>query len=398
MFSGRYNEIQGMDRGLFQTKNGNPQHFLIEGERGIGKTSLLLFMDWVAKGEITFSSNKFNFMVLNIELREGMLSDDILNATLVSLKREVAQREKLIELCKNAWNFLSKFEVAGISYNNSPDEISNEKLDELTNALIDIVNDAGDTIDGIIILIDEADRPSANAKLGEICKLITERLTRRNCEKVCLVLAGLPQVTTKIRESHESAPRVFTIMPLEALEIDERHQVIKLGLDVAEKANGFRTSIDDDAIKYLSELSEGYPHFLQEFCYCAFEIDTDNHIDLDDVLSGAFSENGAIEQLGQKYYMDMYIEQINSEDYRKVLVCMADALDGWVERQHLIDKSGVKPAIVDNALRTLKERRIIIPNPAKQGQYKLPTQSFAIWIRVKASAANKAVKDTKVGK
>jgi hypothetical protein len=393
MFSGRYDEIQSMERGLFQTKHGNPQHFLIEGERGIGKTSLLLYMDWVAKGEIDgISNSKFNFMVLNLELREGMSADDIADTILESLKREIAGRERLKELCKSAWDFLKGFEVAGVAYNSKTADVSLVKLDEITNILVEVIEKSKEDLDGIVILIDEADRPSTDAKLGEFCKLLTERLSRRKCEKVSLVLAGLPSLTGKIRESHQSAPRVFQIISLETLEPKECVKVIELGLDLAEQANKFRTQITPEASKALANLAEGYPHFIQEFCFCAFERDTDNNIDIDDVMAGAFSDNGALEQLGQKYYAGMYIDQIGSDDYRKVLLCMAESLDGWVERQHLIDKSGVKPTIIDNALKSLKEKRTIVPNPKKQGQYRLPTKSFAIWIKIKSGNQEVAAK------
>lgn len=383
MFSGRLQEILGMERGLFQTKNDNPQHFLIEGERGIGKSSLLLYIDWVARGIIPVNDSKFNFIVLNLELRVGMESDEIIDAILSTLKREIAEKAPLKELCKSAWNFLSSFEVAGIRYARKENEISPDKLDELSNTLIHVLKDAGNAIDGLLILIDEADRPGTHAKLGELCKLLTERLTRRGAERLSIIIAGLQGLAATIRESHESALRVFTILPLEPLEMEERKIAIKSGLKVANEKNVVQTTISDSACELLAGLSEGYPHFLQEFSYWAFEQSTDNVIDVDDVQRGAFSENGAIDQLGQKYYTDMYIEKIGSEDYRKVLVCMSEFLDGWVERQHLIEQSGVKPAIVDNALRALKDRRIIVANPAKNGQYKLPTKAFATWIKVK---------------
>jgi Cdc6-like AAA superfamily ATPase len=43
MFAGRWNEIMRIDKILFQTKNCNPTNIMIIGERGIGKTSLMLF-------------------------------------------------------------------------------------------------------------------------------------------------------------------------------------------------------------------------------------------------------------------------------------------------------------------------------------------------------------------
>jgi len=393
MFCGRINEIQNIERGLFQTKNSNPFHFLIEGERGIGKTSLMLYFDWVARGKIPVNEIHFNFIVVNIELRSGMSQEDIINAILEALRREMSTREALKNLCKNAWDFLSNFEVAGIKYNKSEDKSCVVKLDELTHTLLGIDTDAGDEIDGILILIDEADSSDSTGRLGELCKLLTERLTRKGCDRLCIGLAGLPGLVTNIKASHESAARIFSIMPLEPLELFERKQVIASGLKNAEEKNGFNIKITDEASNLLAGLSEGYPHFLQEFCFYAFNEDIDNSIDSDDVLQGAFSENGAIDQLGQKYYSELYNDQIGSEDYRIVLNCMAEESDGWVSRQHLIEKSGVKMTIVDNALRVLKDRGIILVNPKERGLYKLPTKSFAIWIKVKESGkvANKLV-------
>jgi len=52
-FAGRYAELQCLEKVLHQTKNGNPEHFLITGERGIGKSSLLFYMQSIADGTIS---------------------------------------------------------------------------------------------------------------------------------------------------------------------------------------------------------------------------------------------------------------------------------------------------------------------------------------------------------
>jgi len=36
---------------------------------------------------------------------------------------------------------------------------------------------------------------------------------------------------------------------------------------------------------------------------------------------------------------------------------------------------------VDNALRSLKQNGTIMANDARKGEYKLPTRSFAVWIK-----------------
>jgi hypothetical protein len=180
---------------------------------------------------------------------------------------------------------------------------------------------------------------------------------------------------------------VFEALPLDALTDEERKIVVTRGLASARQANGFETGISEDAKNIIATLSDGYPHFIQQFAYCAFDEDRDNHIDAADVNAGAFSEHGALDQLGKRYFSDLYIDQIGSEDYRKVLIAMADSNDEWVTRPTIIQRSGVKERIVDNALRVLKDRRIILLNERARGEYRLPTKAFAVWIRAREAAA-----------
>jgi len=64
---------------------------------------------------------------------------------------------------------------------------------------------------------------------------------------------------------------------------------------------------------------------LQEFAHCSFATDTDNKISVADVVSGTFSEHGALNQLGRKYFADLYIDQIGSLSARSdALVCRVD--------------------------------------------------------------------------
>ena len=115
-------------------------------------------------------------------------------------------------------------------------------MNDLTDTLVDVQSDAKDQIDGIFILIDEGDKPAVSAHLGELCKLLTERLAFRRAERVAIGLAGLPGLIAKLRTSHESSPRVFSTLSLDTLKDKERVDVIHRGLDVAESTNGFRNS------------------------------------------------------------------------------------------------------------------------------------------------------------
>jgi hypothetical protein len=177
----------------------------------------------------------------------------------------------------------------------------------------------------------------------------------------------------------------FKTMELKPIEESEREDVLNSGLKDSKDKNGFDVTITPDAVTAISNLSEGYPHFLQEFAYCAFEEDADNTIDVGDVLDSLFREHGSFDQLGRKYFAQYY-EAPSSDDYRKVLDTMAEHSNEWVGRADLIAQSGLRSSTVDNALRALKAKDIIFQSETRQGQYRLPTQSFAVWIKAKTKA------------
>jgi hypothetical protein len=103
-------------------------------------------------------------------------------------------------------------EVYGIPQRSKPNEV----LDELTYKFEQTLRRFGSAIDGVLVLIDEADKP-LDANLGEFVKVFTERLTKRGCNNVSLGLAGLSNVLQHLRQSHESSLRIFQIFTLEPL-------------------------------------------------------------------------------------------------------------------------------------------------------------------------------------
>lgn len=393
MFAGRFAELQGTEQALYQTKHGNPHHFLIHGERGIGKSSLLFSLQWVATGRIApLEGGDFKFISISIELEPSNSYLDIIQKVGNELRREVARRRPGGELAKATWEFLKRWEVAGVKYTDAKSEPKpNELLDELTHTVERILEQFGSEVDGILILIDEADKAPAEAHLGEFVKVFTERLTKRGCNRVCLGLAGLSTLLQNLRQSHESSVRIFQIFTLEPLLESERMQVIDSGLSEAKEKNGFETTIAQEAKQLISAWSEGYPHFVQQFSFSAFDEDKDNNIDTVDVLGGALDpEKGAIYQLGLKYFHELYFDQIGADEYRDVLRAMAERFDTWVTKAEIRKTVAIKESTLNNAISALKKRHIILAKPGVAGTYRLPTRSFAVWIKAFTQAKKEA--------
>jgi hypothetical protein len=390
-FVGRIEEIQAVSSFLFQSKNANPQHFLVQGERGIGKSSLLFYLDILASGKIIGTKGeKFRFLSVQIDLGGCSTQVDIVRKVGRALKAALAGRDSLKRTAASVWNWVSSWEVLGVRYHKNQDEVDPEEIsEELVQKLSELCSDAADEIDGILLLIDEADRPPSDAGLGEFLKLLTERLTRSDCNNVLIGLAALPTILAKLRASHESAPRLFHTFLLDPLEVDERKRVIQLGLRDAKAKNEVDVTISSEALDFLADLSEGYPHFLQQFAYSAFGADVDGVIDIEDVSRGAFADGGALAQLGDKFFNEMYHARISSEDYRRVLDAMADHADEWIPRRTIVAEATVSEAAVNNALQALKSKEIIQQDETRRGYYRLPTRSFAAWINAIRAAKAK---------
>ncbi|MER9412895.1 hypothetical protein [Mesorhizobium sp. M0589] len=392
MFVGRLDELTLIEKCLFQTKHKNPQHFIVQGERGIGKSSLLFAVNMLAEGTLPpFAAPEFNFLSVSIDLGGCTTQNDVVRKIGRGLRKEIGSKNAVKEKAKAAWEWLSNWEVLGVSFSKEQIVLDTEEVaEQFVDNIAAFCEAMGSDIDGILFLIDEADRPSVDAGLGAYLKLIAERLKWQGCDRIVFGLAGLPTLLGKLRDSHESSPRLFSTMLLEPLEIDERKRVVRNGIEEANRKNAVKTTITEEAIDFLAELSEGYPHFVQQFSYSAFDHDKDNEIDIEDVGEGAFDDGGALTQLGDKFFKDMYLARVSSAEYRRVLDAMAEYGDDWVPRKTIIKESGVSEANVANALRALKAKEVILQDATLRGLYKLPTKSFAAWINAIRSARAKS--------
>lgn len=265
MFCGRGEELDDLQRCLRQTKFGNPQHIAVIGERGIGKSSLLLFFQSFAESRLEMArAAGMKFLVLSIELSSQHTFIDIVRLLAAELKRVLREHEAVMAKVTDIWDFLSKWEILGVRFHRekeSFDPIS--ELNELAARIIEILERSVGYLDGIVLLIDEADKPNEEGRLGELIKLFTERLAKRQCDRVLISLAGLPDLMAKLAASHESSPRILEAMHLQPLEESECKEVVLRGLDEANEKNDFSTSVTDEALTVLASLSEGYPHFIQ---------------------------------------------------------------------------------------------------------------------------------------
>jgi len=392
MFVGRVSELERLERVLIQTKAGNPTSFMITGERGIGKSSLLNYIKDVAEGMEGIAETMVSFLVIDTDVDRSTTQLGLARKLELGLDRALGKSEPARSFLRQSLGFLKRVEAAGVKLRSDEQKQSDEVLlEEFAYALADVVNRVcgpgeadlfGARFDGILVLIDEADNASPYLNLGSFFKLLTERLQRRGCSRIAVGLAGLPELRTVLAESHRSSLRLFEELILGRLSTAEVQQVVDLGLSRANATNAQQTVITAEAKNHLAFYSEGYPHFIQQFAYSAFAVDSDDVIDEEDVRRGGFARRGAMELIGDRYYRDDFYNKIQKESYRQVLRIMAAKVDGWVTKKEIKSLFKGPDTTLDNALFALRDRKIILAKEGERGVYRLQHKGFAWWIRL----------------
>jgi energy-coupling factor transporter ATP-binding protein EcfA2 len=382
MFAGRTKEINGIESALFQAKNGNPNHIMLIGERGIGKTSLLLLANFLSRDDTNYQKN---FLTIFITLTEKHNLVDLVIMLKKRIERELDLTNPALSGLKKCWEFISRFEACGVSYKNNgrttnDSQIIDDFIYSLSETIQKIINPPINK-NGLVIIIDEGDKANKELNLGTFLKTVTESLNAKGCNNYLFILAGLPYLRDVLMESHESSLRLFQEFYLSTLSKNEVDVVISNGIKENNKRSTTKLSISRKALDGIYFYSEGYPHFVQQIGFSIFNINKDDKIDDSDVKQGFLKDGGALELIGDRYYKKYYFEMIKTESQRKVLKIMAEKWGDYVSREYIKSKFEGNEATLDSAIKALKEKSIILPKPGVKGEYKLQWTSFAFWIK-----------------
>ncbi|HCO96305.1 MAG TPA: hypothetical protein DIU00_20595, partial [Phycisphaerales bacterium] len=272
IFAGRTHEINRIRTVLEETKNGNPTNLLVVGERGIGKTSLLLVARCLASGDIVHNEQRFDFMTTVVSLDKRTSVGELARKINTAMERQLRSSNKAMQYMKDTWRFIQRLEIMGTKIaaecNHACDA---EIFESLTYSIADVakaitcrksaVSQLGliRPKDGLVIFIDEADSAPDQLDLGALVKQLSERLRIEGANKVLLVLAGLPNVRNVLLRSHISALRLFEELELTPLSGEDVKSVIRNGLEAANAMQSTPVKITEDALDLIVGFSEGYP-------------------------------------------------------------------------------------------------------------------------------------------
>ena len=151
---------------------------------------------------------------------------------------------------------------------------SGDLSEDLTDLLVAAGQAAQEQSTGIAIAVDEVQYLSS-VELGALISAI-HRTVQLNLP-VVLVGAGLPTLPGLTGSAKSYAERLFKFPTIGSLGADDARDVLELSV------NAEGVDYTDQALDRLVELAQGYPYFLQEWGYEAWNVATGSPIDLDAV-------------------------------------------------------------------------------------------------------------------
>ncbi len=253
-FVGREPEIITFEKFLIQTIHNSPMNLSVTGNRGMGKTSLLMKFEQIAK--------ETSCLVVRLSNYEGNVKDiiDLCDFIALNIKSELLSRKKIervgewIKAFKPTlgWNdftlTLEKKQVA--------QELFRQKLTKLWE-------EVKPEFKAIVLLIDEAESlekiPGALTFLREVFQRISSEAN------YVVVLAGKLNFPERMSESFSPLNRFFPTQRLKPLSQQEMQGYLE------RKLKPENVEITAEAIEYVVQKSEGHPYVFVVMCYLMFD-------------------------------------------------------------------------------------------------------------------------------
>lgn len=308
-FAGREHEIKQIEGAILNTYRGRVEHILVQGMRGIGKTSIANYARELADmGQVTFEDEDFNFFTIACSLGNCRSIGDVCVRLLHSFKQaQSSLRNKVFKLLKSIKGL--QVGPVGVQF-----EINTETeflVPTFPNLFIQILDQAKDFYNGFFIILDETQEISELPGIASFIKTFLEELHREKHNNVMMLVTAGPEDVANFARDHPSFPRSFRFVDLPPMTLTETKELINKAL-----SNGVPIKqMDPGVTQNIYHYSNGFPSVVHELGKGAFEIDNDNRIDMEDFKTAVLGEPGV---------------------FKGALDSIYDRLLGWGLPEHLL--------------------------------------------------------------
>jgi hypothetical protein len=309
-FHGRKEQIQHiLQRGVGQVAAGKPVTMFVEGEYGIGKSSIAAFAQWQA--EMGYGLHGI-YVSLGTARALDQVAEQILAATVRSGVFHPTRGEKVR-------NWLAKFvgqqQLFGFSLNlatlkqEAPTLASVGNLLQFLGETIFRLQDTG--VRGVFLIFDEINGITGNSDFAHFLKgLVDGNALSRPPVPLLLMLCGVQERRRELVQMHEPVGRIFDIVQVERMTEEEMRNFYSASFA------GVGMQVNDEAMNLLVEYAAGFPKIMHLIGNAAYWQDQDGVVDENDALMAIVT---AAAEVGNRYVTQQVYRVLRSKDYHSIL-------------------------------------------------------------------------------
>jgi Cdc6-like AAA superfamily ATPase len=378
-FAGRIDEIKKIISALNQTRHRRTQHVMLTGERGIGKSSLAIFAKYIANRPNEALGTDIQFLTAYYTVEKNQTLKDVCRGLatglLDSIERGLATK-CFEEIKKLKLHFsLHVPGVGEISTSSPQEQDSAEYLQaDFVKAVKELWNEAKETHNGILLIVDEIHNLADFSGIGSFLKVVSEAWTVAGHRQIMFLIVGLPHIPERISEDDRSAPRIFSYVELRRMTREESLDILHKCLEKSGKR------IEGKAARITAMRSGGFPYFLHQLGYDAFEADLDNVIDVEDINKGL---RKSLVQFERMFFGKMY-KSVEGKLKQKIVDELARSFN--IPRKATELEKTLKIKNIHQYLKPLERDGIVVRNKAR---FQLSSALLAIYVRLFKTAARK---------
>lgn len=372
LFVGRAGQIQRiMDRGVGQVAAGKPVTFFVQGEYGIGKSSLARYVQWLAE-------KKDNLIGLYATLGPAKTLDDVGAAILRAAAESGSLDSARSDTIRN-WlaTYVGEQSLFGLTIH--ADALKKEGPNIAAGALpflkeiLDRVKESG--VKGIFLVFDEINGISGNPEFAHFIKgIVDSNALSRSPLPLLLMLCGTPERRRQMIACHQPVERIFDVVDIAALDQREMDDFFSRAFESVD------VCVELDAMELMTHCSAGFPKIMHLVGDNAFWVDQDAVISEDDAVLAVVN---AAEDVGKKYVDQQVYRALRSKDYPSILKKIAGtgSLDSFFKKDIEKGLTDTEKKKFNNFLQRMKELRVLRSGEAS-GEYVFIMRMVQIYIRL----------------
>ncbi len=313
LFVGRREQINHiMERGVGQVEAGKPVAIYVQGEYGIGKSSIAGFVQWLAEHEHGLHS-------IYASLGAAKTLDDVGAAVLEATLRSGAFDPKRSEKVRTWFaKYIGEQSLFGVTIHaealkKDAPTVASGMLPFLKEVVERLKNTG---VTGVFLVLDEINGITAKPEFAHFIKGIVD--TNAMSGKplpLLLMLCGVEERRREMIRHHQPIDRIFDVIDIEPMSMEEMKTFF------AKAFESVQISVDPDAMDLMAEYSAGFPKIMHLVGDAAFWRDDDGIISREDDARVAVIM--AADEVGKKYVDQQVYKALRSQDYHSILVKIA---------------------------------------------------------------------------